>query len=216
MSPQDAAALLPALARRALATEAVALSAPEWPRVPDCLRRASGESLYVPHGAARYTTGAQLDLEERLLAHARETAEPRLEPAAAAHHLGAEQAHMEAQLQAQTADIGAVTGPTGCGLRLDQAAAAFLVLTSTRRAEVMAGPAGSGKTRTVAEMARIWRACGAGEVIGLATSQTAANVLADAGVTRAYNTARFLGHMKGHREARGALPVTPGSLLILE
>ena len=101
-------------------------------------------------------------------------------------------------------------------MRLDQAAAAFWVLTSARRAEVMAGPAGSGKTRTVAEMARMWRDAGMGEVIGLTTSQTAANVLADAGVTRAYNTARFLGHLEGHREARGPLPVAPGSLLILD
>ena len=80
----------------------------------------------------------------------------------------------------------------------------------------MAGPAGSGKTRTVAEMARMWQATEMGEVIGLATSQTAANVLAEAGVTRAYNTARFLGHREGRREARGPLPVAPGSLLILD
>ena len=105
---------------------------------------------------------------------------------------------------------------TGSGLRLDQAAAAFWVLTSARRAEVMAGPAGSGKTRTVAEMARLWQEAGMGEVIGLTTSQTAANVLAEAGVTRAYNTARFLGHLEGRREARGPLPVAPGSLLILD
>ena len=98
MSAQDAAALLPALARQALAGEAIMLSAPEWPRVPDCLRRASGESLYVPHGAARYTTGAQLDLEARLLSDAQETGAPRLDAATAAQLLGAEQAHLEAQL----------------------------------------------------------------------------------------------------------------------
>ena len=55
-----------------------------------------------------------------------------------------------------------------------------------------------------------------GEVIGLTTSQTAANVLAETGVTRAYNTARFLGHLEGRREALGPLPVAPGSLLILD
>ena len=81
MSAVDAARLLPDLARRALATEAVLLSAPEWPRVPDCLRRASGESVYVPHGASRYATGAQLAMEDRLLADAQETGAPRLEPA---------------------------------------------------------------------------------------------------------------------------------------
>jgi len=55
-----------------------------------------------------------------------------------------------------------------------------------------------------------------GEVIGLATSQTARNVLVAAGVTRAYNTARFLGHLEGRREALGPLPVPRGSLLILD
>jgi conjugative relaxase-like TrwC/TraI family protein len=216
MRADDAAALLPALAKRALAAEAIMLSAPEWPQVPDCLRRASGESRYIPHGAARYATGAQLTMEGRLLTHAQEIGAPRLDPAATARLLGADQAHLEAQLQAQTATPAAISEHTGSGLRLDQAAAAYLVLTSGRRAEVMAGPAGSGKTRTVAEMARIWRDAGMGEVIGLTTSQTARNVLADAGVTQAYNTARFLGHLHGHREARGPLPVKPGSLLILD
>jgi conjugative relaxase-like TrwC/TraI family protein len=216
MSVDDAAALLPAMAKRALATEATMLSAPEWPRVPDCLRRASGESRYVPHGATRYATGAQLTMEDRLLTCAQESGAPRLDPATAAHLLGADQARLEAQLQAQTATPAAIGEHTDSGLRLDQAAAAYLVLTSARRAEVMAGPAGSGKTRTVAEMARIWRDAGMGEVIGLTTSQTARNVLAGAGVTQAYNTARFLGHLHGHREARGPLPVKPGSLLILD
>jgi hypothetical protein len=216
MSAADAARLLPDLARRALATEAVLLSAPEWPRVPDRLRRASGESVYVPHGASRYATGAQLVMEDRLLADAQEAGAPRLDPAMAARLLGADQAQLEAQLQAPSADPGAVSEATGCGLRLDQAAAAFWMLTAARRAEVMAGPAGSGKTRTVAQMAQMWREAGMGEVIGLTTSQTAANVLAGAGVTRAYNTARFLGHTEGRREARGPLPVAPGSLLILD
>jgi hypothetical protein len=216
MNPQDSGAWLTSLARRALAAEAVMLSAPEWPQVPDCLRRASGESLYVPHGAARYATGAQLALEEQLLAHAAETGAPRLDPATTARFLGAEQAQLQAHLQAQNPGAETIGAATGCGLRLDQASAAYLVLTSARRAEVMAGPAGSGKTRTVAEMARIWQEAGMGEVIGLTTSQTAANVLAETGVTSAYNTARFLGHLKSGREARGPLPVAPGSLLILD
>src|SRR5450759_5110498 len=89
MTADAAAALLPAMAKRALAAEAVMLSAPEWPRVPDCLRRASGESRYVPHGAARYATGAQLTMEERLLTRAQEHGAPRLDPATAAQLLGA-------------------------------------------------------------------------------------------------------------------------------
>ena len=121
------------------------LSAPEWPQVPDCLRRASGESLYIPHGAARYATGAQLSLEERLLSQAQETGAPRLDSAAAARLLGAEQARLEAQLQAPAATQDAISEHTRSGLRLDQAAAAYVVLTSARRAEVMAGQAWPGK-----------------------------------------------------------------------
>jgi ATP-dependent exoDNAse (exonuclease V) alpha subunit len=101
-------------------------------------------------------------------------------------------------------------------LRLDQAAAAYHVLTSSHRAEVLAGPAGSGKTRTIAELARIWQQAGKGDVIGLTTSQTACNVLAEQGVTRAYNTTRFLGHLEERREAMGPLPVMRGSLLVLD
>ena len=52
--------------------------------------------------------------------------------------------------------------PTGCGLRPDRAAAAFWILTPARSAEVLAGPAGFGKTTTVAEMARLWRQAGEG------------------------------------------------------
>jgi conjugative relaxase-like TrwC/TraI family protein len=222
MPAAQAGALLPALARRALATEAVLLAAPEWPRVPDSLRRASGESMYVPHGAARYATAAQLTLEDRLLARAQHQGAPRLDPAIAARLLGAEQAHLEAQLRPDPAGASADPGSrasterTGSGLRADQAAAAFFALTSQRRAEIIVGPAGSGKTRTVAEIARIWHAAGHGEVIGLTTSQTAANVLADAGVPRTFNTARFLGQLNGRRQARPPQPVAPGSLLILD
>jgi conjugative relaxase-like TrwC/TraI family protein len=212
MSAPEAAALLPALARQALASEAVGLCAPEWPRVPDSLRRASGESLYTPHGATRYATSAQLTLEERLLAHAQESGAPHLQPVIAARLLGADQAQLQAHMPTRDLCLERVAS----GLRLDQAVAAWAVLTSGRRADVMVGPAGSGKTRTITEMARIWREAGMGEVIGLTTSQTACNVLADAGVTRAYNTARFLGHLRERREVRGPLQVKPRSLLVLD
>jgi flagellar biosynthesis GTPase FlhF len=99
----------------------------------------------------------QLTTEERLLADALENGAPRLRPGAAARLLGAEAARLEAQLRAQTVTQDQILERTTSGLRLDQAAAAYAVLTSSRRAEVMAGPAGSGKTRTIAELARIWR-----------------------------------------------------------
>ena len=105
---------------------------------------------------------------------------------------------------------------TGSGLRLDQAAAAFLAVTSDRRAELLVGPAGSGKTRTAAVVAGLWRQAGLGEVYGLTTSQAARDVLHEAGVDLAANTADFLGHLTGAREARGPKTLRPGTLLLLD
>ena len=60
----------------------------------------------------------------------------------------------------------------------------YEALTSDRRVSVGVGPAGSGKTHTVAAGARAWQASG-GQVIGITTSQAARNVLAQAGISNA-------------------------------
>ena len=217
---QSAAGLLERLADRVLGGEAgqqvVALEAPEWPRVPESLRRADGRSIYRPHSGTRYATLAQLTMEEQMAAQAQQRGVPRLAPEMAALLLGADQAQLEAQLQAAAEGADRAQQETGSGLRLDQAAAAFLALTSDRRAEILVGPAGSGKTRTAAQVARLWRQAGMGEVYALTTSQAARNVLRDAGVELADNTAVFLGHLAGRREARGAKTVRPGTLLLLD
>src|SRR5262249_34838392 len=106
---------------------------------------------------------------------------------------------------------------TESGLRMDQAAAVFHALTSARTTEVMVGPAGSGKTRTLAEAARAWKAATGGQVVGLTASQSARNVLADAGLDHAENTASFLGHLPGWRGARGIrASIRPGALLLVD
>jgi ABC-type uncharacterized transport system ATPase subunit len=61
---------------------------------------------------------------------------------------------------------------------MDQAAAAFHVLTSDRRVEVIVGPAGAGKTRVLAEIGRAWPQ---GRVVGITPSQASRNVLVEAG-----------------------------------
>jgi len=104
---------------------------------------------------------------------------------------------------------------TGCGLRTDQAAALHAALTSGRTAEVLVGPAGSGKTRAAAQAARMWAQAG-GTVYGTATSQAARNVLAAAGVEMAENTAVFLGHQPGRRGARGIRDLARGTLIIAD
>ena len=215
-----AAALLEDLARRVLAgsagEEVLMLEAPEWPLVPQSLRRADGRSVYKPHSGTRYATLAQLTMEERLAAQARQAGAPRLAPEMAALLLGADQAQLEAQLHTAADSIEEAQDSVKSGLRLDQAAAGFLALTSDRRAEILVGPAGSGKTRTAAQVARAWRQAGMGEVYGLATSQAARNVLSEAGVALADNTAEFLGHLEGKRQARGVKAIHPGTLLLLD
>jgi ATP-dependent exoDNAse (exonuclease V) alpha subunit len=85
----------------------------------------------------------------------------------------------------------------------------------------MTGAAGSGKTRTSAEMARVWEAAGMGPVVALTTSSNARNVIrreaeaAGIGMT-AYNTAEWLGHTREAREARPPVALAPGTLIILD
>ena len=185
--PAAAAALLEDLADRALASEfepVTCLEAPEPAEVPASLLRADGRSVYQRHGGTRYATRAQLAMEERMVAQARADGAPRVTRAQAAHALGADPARLEDALagraptrEAQDARDAQDTR-TGSGLREDQAAAALAVLTDGRLVSVINAPAGAGKTRVLAEAARIWAEAGLGPVIGITPSQSARNTLA--------------------------------------
>jgi len=217
--PEVAVALLNQLTDRALASEfeqVVPMDAPEWPALPGYLRREiDGRSVYTRPGTRRYATRVQLSAEERLLTAARADSAPHLTREQAARALGADADALDAALHARWADARGAS-VTGSGLRLDQAAALAYVLSSPRVAEVLVGPAGSGKTRTLAAAAVAWRSATGGEVIGTATSQQARNVLAAAGVEVAENTAVLLGHLPGRRGARGMRAIQPGSLVLLD
>ena len=214
--PATAAALLERLADRALRSEfdpVLCLEAPEPAAVPRSLLRADGRSIYQRHGGVRYATGAQLAMEERMLAQAGASHAPRLTRAQAARALGADLAQLEDALTGHAP--GTQDQRTRTGLREDQAAAALSVLTDGQRVSVINAPAGSGKTRVLAEAARAWAAAGLGPVIGITASQSARNTLA-AGVPRSYNSAQFLGHLPGRRGARGPIPIRPGTLLVVD
>ena len=223
--PAAAAALLQDLADRALASEfepVTCLEAPEPAEVPASLLRADGRSVYQRHGGTRYATRAQLAMEERMVAQAGAGGAPRVTRAQAARALGADPARLEDALAGRARDAGeaqdahgAQDTRTGSGLREDQAAAALAVLADGRLVSVINAPAGSGKTRVLAEAARIWAQAGLGPVIGITPSQSARNTLA-AGVPRSYNAAQFLGHLPGRRGARGPVPIGPGTLLVID
>ena len=207
MDAQAARELLLGLADEALSGrtgEVVCLEASGWPPLPQSLHRElDGRSIYTRPGAARYATTAQLTLEDKLLAHAQTQGSPRLPGELAARRVGADAALLEAQLRGRAHDTREHPAPRG--LRLDQAAAVWHVLTSPRTVEVITGPAGTGKTRVLATAAQIWD----GPVFGTATSQNATNELRAAGVRVAANTTRLLADIQRKR-------IPPGSLIVAD
>ena len=212
LAPGSAETLLEELADEAVSGRiepVVCVSAPEWPPLPASLRRElDGGSVYTRPGLTRYATATQLAAEERLVAQAQAQRAPHLPRELAAQHLGADAAVLEAQLRERAQD--ARERVTERGLRLDQAAAVYYALTSSRVAEVVVGPAGTGKTRVLAAAARAWaRQDGHGRVFGTATSQNAANELRKAGVQVTANTTRLLADIR-----RGRIPA--GSLILAD
>ena len=215
--PAEAAALLETLADRALRSEfdpVLCLEAPEPAEVPAALLRADGRSVHRRHGGIRYATHTQLTMEDRMVAQAAARTAPRMTRADAARALGTDLDQLEHALEGR-ASGAAEEQRTGSGLREDQAAAALSVLTDGSRVSVINAPAGSGKTRTLAEIARAWTAAGLGPAIGITTSQSARNTLA-AGVAESYNSAQFLGHLPAQRGARGPVATEPGTLLVID
>jgi hypothetical protein len=203
LNPETAARLLEETADRILGSEygaVLCLEAPDPVDLPADLVRADGRSVYRRHGGTRYATRAQLTMEERMTAQAQATTAPRMRREAAAAAVGADLARLE---RALGGDAEADTDAAGscCGLREDQAAAALSVLADGRRVSVINAPAGAGKTRVLAEIAKTWQQAGLGPVIGITASQSARNTLAAGGI-ESYNSARFLGHLPGSA-ARG-------------
>ena len=144
--------------------QAVPISAPEVSVLPAELRRADGTSRFRAPGSATYTTREVLDAENRLLQAARSLSGPSVSPLVAAD---------------------TTTRPldeSGVRLSADQAAAVRQVVTSGRVLDVLVGPAGTGKTTTMAGVRAAWEAeHGPGSVVGLAPSAAAAEVLARRG-----------------------------------
>jgi conjugative relaxase-like TrwC/TraI family protein len=199
----DPEPLLESMAAEALSgqvdgTDVVALLPPDIVNVSALGVRASdGLSIYTAPGAARYTTAGQLDMEDYLL------------------QAGARQ--LPPVMTEDDAD-GALDNED---LSDDQRAAATGLLTSDRALRVFVGPAGAGKTHTIAAFGRAWQARTGARVIGLTTSTNAARVMTGdgldgEGLETAYNIADFLGKIKGSTRTRGHKPVRAGDVLVID
>ena len=169
-----------------------------WPICPHS--RLRGWRLRLPM-RMRGPVNACIGARSHTAARARH--EPDLPRQRDARRLGADVALLEAQLRDRAQDAREHT--TQGGLRLDQAAAVWHVLTSPRTVEVITGPAGTGKPRALAAAAAAW----GGPVVGTATSQNATNELRTAGVEVAVNTTRLLAGI-----GRGR--IGPGSLIVVD
>jgi conjugative relaxase-like TrwC/TraI family protein len=86
----------------------------------------------------------------------------------------------------------------------DQRTAAEAVITSGRLLDVLVGPAGSGKTTTLAALTSFWRH-GIGSVVGLAPSATAARALAESLGVSCETTAKWLHESTGDGATARAL-----------
>jgi conjugative relaxase-like TrwC/TraI family protein len=162
-------------ATRLALDEALLITPPELHLTPQPFRRADGTSRFRAKGHEVYTTTALLEAESRLLDTGRQIGGPTVSVATVA-------AAVKRTLPGRTERLS-----------LDQAVAVEEVATSSRPLDVLVGPAGTGKSTTMAGLRAAWEAeHGPGSVIGLAPSAAAAEVLAEELGIETENTAKWL------------------------
>jgi conjugative relaxase-like TrwC/TraI family protein len=173
-SPQDRVAVAERITT--LATEqSLSLAQPQIHHTPAVYLRADGSSRLRPESRTIYTTQTLLDAEKRLLDAGRTTTGPEVSVATVA-------AITEANLPGRA-----------YGLIIDQAVAVEKIATSGRVLDVLVGPAGTGKSTTMAGLRVAWETeHGPGSVIGLAPSAAAAEVLGEELGIDTENTAKWL------------------------
>ena len=158
-SPEDRVAVADHITDLAVA-RSVMLTPPAMHHTPERYVRPDGSSRLQPRNHLVYTTEVLLHAEARLLEAGREHGAPRVSMATVANLA-------EANLPGRD-----------YGLSLDQALAVEKIATSRRTLDVLVGPAGTGKSTTMAGLRAAWETeHGPGSVIGLAPSAVAAQVL---------------------------------------
>lgn len=156
--------------------------------VPERWKSRDGASKFRPVAARLYTTEDLLQAEARIFnlaeRHDQRLAVPK-------------------GTVAQVCDRPLANGAT---LGLDQAYAVEQLATSNRVLDVLVGPAGTGKTTTLAALRAAWEAeHGPGSVVGLAPSAAAAQVLGDELGIATENTSKWLYEADRDQERRAEL-----------
>lgn len=170
------------------------ITPPEPKPVPPELQRADGTSRLRPKHVTRYTSHALLAAEERLLQRSRTATRPLVVQ------------------RARTGRALASLATRGRPLSGDQQTAVEAIASSGRHLDLLIGPAGAGKTTTLAALRHTWQTVwGRGSVVGLAPSAAAAGVLGDELGIATENTAKWL-HEHLHRGAE----FRPGQLVIID
>jgi conjugative relaxase-like TrwC/TraI family protein len=197
-APEERVALLDRVVQSSLA-RCVALDPPEMFRSPARFRRVDGTSAFTRPDEHAYTTEAMLAAEARLIAATEAIDAPRLPETAAA-----------------TAAMRIPPGTPGHRLTPDQHAAVEAIATSGRRVDVLVGPAGTGKTRTLRALRGSWEAVhGPGSILGLAPSATSATELAAALGIGCENTAKWL-HEAGKPDPGARWWLRTGQLVVVD
>ena len=141
------------------------LTAPSPIHEPREVRRRDGESVFTEHRAAPHTSAAILGAEAILLDLANDRSGPR----------------------------ASVPSVASRSLSLEQAEAIARIASSRQIVEALTGPAGAGKTATLAGLRDAWEASnGPGSVVGLAPSAAAAQVLARQLGVSTENTSKWI------------------------
>ncbi|QGH70576.1 ATP-dependent RecD-like DNA helicase [Pseudactinotalea sp. HY158] len=166
----------------------VDITAPRLAPVPAGFTRSDGSSVFEARHAALYTSAAVLAAEDYLLARLHDQTGPRA---------------------AGRMDAGSGAGELlvdGAGLGADQVMAVEQVAGSGRPVDVLIGPAGAGKTTTLAGLRRLWEGeHGPGSVVGLAPSAATAAVLgAELGIGTD-NLAKWLAELEAAPAKRARL-----------
>jgi conjugative relaxase-like TrwC/TraI family protein len=168
------------------------LTPPELATSPARFQRTDGTSVFRPRHSIAYTSTQVIDAESNLLDRAAQLSGPRVP---------------RATLQATLRD-GRGSDRVGEG----QYEALARIVSSGRVVDVLVGPAGTGKTRAMSALRRVWEHThGSGSVVGLAPSAAAAHVLAEDLGIPTENLAKWW-----HERLRSGTTFTAGQLVIVD